>query len=214
MHCPHYGSGKCCVCFLIHSLWWQTRARFQTTPCASDRPAVKVLVSFKHHVTLHSQHHRKHIFECFRAGSSLRGESLVSGQCALVGEEVRRGRCGNLKAAGRKRKSCWAFGISKVGVDDSAVGSLEETLAKRGGKAAKLTSHPFNHTPEDSCPTSPLRVWLFFFPFQVKTSNDPWTPSLPSSPEHSVTLTHQQANEVVWPLSALNLLFFLRTSRT
>lgn len=140
----------------------QPSVPFQTTPCASDRRAVKVLVSFKHRVTLHSQHHRKHTLECFRAGSSLRGESLVSGQCALVREEVCRGRCGNLKAAGRKRKSCWAFGISKVGVDDSAVGSLEETLAKRGGKAAKLTSHPFNHTPEDFCPTSPLPVWLLF----------------------------------------------------
>lgn len=43
------------------------------------------------------------------------------------------------------------------------VKSWEETLAKRGGKAAKLTSHPFNHTPENSWPTLLLLIWLHFF---------------------------------------------------
>lgn len=136
MHCPHYGSGKCCVCILNHSVWWQTRARllqpsvpFQTTPRISQglwptgREGSRFIQVPCYPPFTTSQ--KKNTLEYFRAGSFLRGESLVSGQCALVGEEVRRGRWWKLEGSGSARQlvgkgkaggplGCWRWGWAIV----------------------------------------------------------------------------------------------------
>lgn len=85
-------------------------------------------------------------------------------------------RCIGGGGFGKWRERDWAEKTLEVffflnsggdGVGAGAAWSWEETLAKWGGKAAKLTSHPFNHAQESSCPTSLVSIWVRFFPPQL-----------------------------------------------
>lgn len=134
-----------------------------------------VLISFKYYATPPcSQHPWKNTLEteCCKAGSVLGRESLVLGQHAPLGEKVYWGRWIWKVEEERLSRKMLEEGFFFLnggggGVGAGAAWSWEETLAKWGGKAAKLTSHPFNHAQESSCPTSLLPIWVHFFPPQL-----------------------------------------------
>lgn len=101
--------------------------------------------------------------KCFRAGSFLGRKGFVSGHrallrwrvCVCLRLEVEVGWvgiAGCLEVRG--------FGEARWLRRSRGCLVLRGNISK--GKAAKLTSHPFNHTPENSCPILPLLIWPHF----------------------------------------------------